>query len=1039
MEKLDAKVAPIEALKEKLTQVEQILPRIVLLHQLSKAYRKIDLQTAHAYAQEAFQLTQSKAFENSSDPRVLADSLSHLSYTFSKLNDLKSALQQGLQALAIYEALELSSEYASALTTVSFSYAIFGNHVEALQHALKAIEVARAVGDLQEELYATNSLGVAYGMAEEYEESYGYFLRCLELEAALSLESNPTTLNNCALVNNCMGKYAIALDYGLRCLEAAQRSNNFTMLHAGRDRVAKAYIGLEEYEKAKEYVQANLESSKIIQSHMRRSHTLVNLGQILLKQEQPEQALIYLNEALTIANEENAMNIVFEALKEVVNGYEQLGNWQEAFTAHKKLASIREQLFEKKLSDKVKALELSFQIREAEREAEIYRSRNEALQKEIYERQRAEAEAHRQAQYLKLLLDSSPLAISMTKADFQFHDCNPAFEALFGYDKASLMNQQLDTLFADSAVEDELTANLAKLQQGETIRMTTKRPHRDGTYIDVEVYSVPIYVDEQIVGYLALYNDIRERIAREETLREAKIKAEAATRAKSVFLANMSHEIRTPLNGIVGMTSLLQETSLNSRQEEYVQIIRNSSDSLATIINDILDFSKIEAGKLDLENRPFDVRLIVEEVLDLLASKACSKALEIGYVAAPEIPTLVSGDATRVRQILVNLVGNALKFTEQGGVFVQVSQLSERDGRLEIQFAIQDTGIGIPKERMQRLFKSFSQVDASTTRRFGGTGLGLAISKRLAQIMGGTVWVESREGLGSTFYFSIEVTKSDSRQITDFALEVDQPSLVGRRVLLVDAYGSHRSIVAHHLRAQGIVPVEASSLNQGAAMVGEERSFDLILVNEAAAEDPAALIPTLQRQNCPFIVMTSLANSNALAKAAVPHVVKPIRPSRLYSALNTVLHSPVTVMPAPAKSTAPFAPAATAIRLLIAEDNLVNQKVAAHILERLGYRADIVSNGVEALAQLQRQAYDVILMDVQMPEMDGLTTTQQIHERYLPEERPYIIALTANALTGDREHYLASGMDDYLSKPIRLEDVQEALNRFLERTSSVVY
>ena len=346
MQRLDEKESPVEILKAELEKTTSLLPRINLLQQLSKAYRNINMHTAHTYAKEAFHLTQSKEFDAQSDQRILADSLNYLSFTHSKLDDLKSALQRGLQAIAIYETLDLSSRYATALTTVGFSYAIFGNHTEALQHALKGLEVARSVSDLYEELQARNSLGVVYGMAEDYEVAYSYFLSCLELESSLNLVANPITFNNCALVNNYMGNYEVALDYGLSCLQAAENNGNSTMIHAGNDRVATAYIGLGRYEEAKKYVQANLEN-KNDKSSSRRSHTLVNLGQILLKQQQPEQALVHLNNALTTATEENAMNIVFEALKEIVNGYEQLENWQEAFSAHKKLASIREQLLKR--------------------------------------------------------------------------------------------------------------------------------------------------------------------------------------------------------------------------------------------------------------------------------------------------------------------------------------------------------------------------------------------------------------------------------------------------------------------------------------------------------------------------------------------------------------------------------------------------------------------------------------------------------------------------------------------------------------------
>jgi two-component system sensor histidine kinase/response regulator len=669
----------------------------------------------------------------------------------------------------------------------------------------------------------------------------------------------------------------------------------------------------------------------------------------------------------------------------------------------------------------------------------------QAVRAEI-EMRKAELEARANAEVVSSLLQTAPTVIFGYHADFTIFEWNQEAERVYGLTRQDVIGQSLFDLVAEQATEEEVTEFASRILDGEPVRNQEGLVKSKNGAEHCVLWNATRVLDGTgtPVGVLVVGQDITQRKQAEARLQEqtrelehARDAALAAAQAKSDFLAMVSHEVRTPMNGVIGMTGLLLDTTLTPDQREYARTVRASAQALLTIINDILDFSKVEAGKLEIETVDCNPSMMVEETVDLLAEAAGAKGLELSYLVDAAVPAAVGGDPGRLRQILLNLLGNAVKFTDTGDVTLRVSVDSQDERSTLLRFEVSDTGIGVPEDARSRLFQPFSQVDASTTRKYGGTGLGLAISRRLAELMGGSIGVESATGTGSTFWFTARVERR--------ATPAEEPRqlLANARVLIGAGHGLTGALIAQTVRRLGGAPdqvSDASGVLDAVRRAHEaQSSYSVVYLDERLSGGPdLALLGALAGGSglpaVPVVLLTASRNPTRIVvdQFISGRLAKPVRASQIVRGVTTLAGCPDRPTEAPRRETpVERAEARSRGRILLAEDNVVNQRVATRLLEKFGYRVDVVADGREAVEAFTQLGYDLVLMDCQMPEMDGFTATGAIRERETAGRRTPIVAMTAGAMPGDRERCLDAGMDDYLTKPVDVEKLRQVLDRWM--------
>ena len=962
------------------------------------------------------------------EPILVAYSLRNLGVLSHSNHNFEMAQTLGEQALTILLNSAPESEgMFDVCLLLGETHVRKGEVAQALQYCQDAEKLASQSQNIYQKAAVFKVLGNVYLLGGKFEKSIDYYKKSQTTYRMLNDYCNEAmVLNNMSHCYHLMERYSDALacgKFGLTIYEQHQHSQKLPRrVHAYlMNNMGNAYVKLKRYDKAEQLFYKALELYATEPNVYGEIYSWRGLGEVALHQARLDESLNNLRKALQFAKTYDVSVELARTHRILTTVYKSKGDFESALKHHELFFQFQQKAMHEEQARALKNLEMAHQIQEAEKETEIYQLKNVALQHEIRERELAEQEASKQTNYFKVLLQNSPFAILTLDLQGRVEAHNQAFFDLFKHPTEALIQRPFSQIFHHSSDQSPIASLVELMNQGHTINQQLRLCDYNGKPIDIEFYAVPISYDIQPLGYLVHFHDIRPQLEKERLLTEAKNKAQAAAKAKSEFLANMSHEIRTPLNGIIGVTEMLNQSQLSAQQRDLTSIIMNSGESLLVIINDILDFSKIDAGKLELEHKPFSLAEAIEDTLDLLAHSADSKGLELGYVLSPQTPAHLIGDVVRFRQIMLNLLSNGIKFTHSGHIFVIVDGERIENETATITVEVRDTGVGISSAAQHRLFRSFSQVDASVTRKYGGTGLGLAICKQLTDLMNGRIWVKSELGRGSSFFFTVQLpiapptvqrTTCDKEGQPTAAILVDHPLLVQG--------------VEAHLRRMNITPIPAESGYNIQNLI-DQQNPDVLIVDMKSVKNMMGT-HSMTNISVPLIILKSISDPPPFQVSGIYYLSLPVRQQNLEDQLCLALgfrSAKKKQMTANLKQTHidPLA-SIKPLRILLAEDNKINQRVTQTMLGKLGYHIDIVENGRLAVEAASSTQYDLILMDIQMPEMDGVTATQQIQARVSLDKKPFIVAMTANAMKGDKENFLGQGMDSYISKPVRLADLE---------------
>ncbi|MEM7333562.1 MAG: ATP-binding protein [Chloroflexota bacterium] len=772
-----------------------------------------------------------------------------------------------------------------------------GNLSNSFIHNLKALQIAISENDQIRKAQALTSVGNSHVLSGDYLKAIDYYRQALRIyEDSDDLDGRLSVLNNICHGYNQEEKYAESLEFGLSALELLKSHDDSERkkLHPTESyilsNVGLAAVKTDQVDFAEKLFNEGLSLLAKSKDYYGEFYSLRGLGEVNLWRGRSHDAIFYFQKAIDLAEKYQLVAELMKGNKAISEAYKQMGQFEKAYQHYEKFHEYEKHIVRDEMAHKISFLEAKFQLEHAKQEAEYYQQQNAALVHEIEERKKAQKIALKQTEYFKSIFEHSFFPFVVLNSERQIENCNKAFEDLFGYEKNELIGRSYLPFFQTKKAEQEIKKIRQQIASGKRAEITTQRHHKNGTLIDVEILVTPIILDEQLLGTLVHFHDIRLQLEKEQVLTNAKKMAEEANKTKSEFLAIMSHEIRTPLNGIIGMSNLLKESGLDEDRLQMVGVVQQSGESLLKIVNNILDFSKIEAGKVELETRPTSIRQCVEDAIENVAPYAHEKGLAIGSIFEQPIPALVLGDSVRLQQILINLLNNGVKFTEQGEVFIFVDYSWSTDDEIEVQFEIKDTGIGIPEDKMDRLFKLFSQVDTSTTRKYGGTGLGLMICNRLVELMGASITVQSQIGVGSTFSFKLRMTILKEFNIHNKRRQ--RHAVLNQKILVVDSNKSVGLSIQKQTAVLGfdsIVVQTTPSANNWIKKQEENISILLCEIELINSVEGMEFIERCITSGLSIIGLTSIGYSKHHIEAFSAYLQKPVKFDNLETVLNMVL------------------------------------------------------------------------------------------------------------------------------------------------------